>query len=90
MIAIGNLELDVGAAPLTESLLRLSPELFDDFDAVHFPSQLREDCGLIAEVPISRTVSSALISSNNKSFINATINGCEIVLSKPIGSGMLA
>jgi hypothetical protein len=27
MIAIGNLELDVGAAPLTESLLRLSPEL---------------------------------------------------------------
>ena len=32
-----------------ESLLRLSPELFDDFDAVHFPSQLREDCGLIAE-----------------------------------------
>ena len=49
MIAIGNLELDVGAAPLTESLLRLSPELFDDFDAVHFPSQLREDCGLIAE-----------------------------------------
>ena len=36
----------------------------------------------------SRTVSSALISS--KSVINATINGCEIVLSKPIGSGMLA
>jgi hypothetical protein len=27
MIAIGNLELDVGAAPLTESLLHLSPEL---------------------------------------------------------------
>jgi hypothetical protein len=49
MIAIGNLELNVGAALPIESLLRLSPEFFDDFDAVHFPSQLREDCGLIAE-----------------------------------------
>jgi hypothetical protein len=49
MIAVGNLELNVGAALPIESLLRLPPELFDDFDAVHFPSQLREDCGLITE-----------------------------------------
>jgi hypothetical protein len=34
MIAIGNLELDVGAALPMVSLLCLSPELFDDFDAV--------------------------------------------------------
>src|SRR5438874_3385297 len=42
-ITTGDLELDVGAALPMESLLRLSPELFDDFNAVHFPSQLRQD-----------------------------------------------
>jgi hypothetical protein len=49
MVAIGNLELDVGAALPLEPLLCLSSEFFDDFDAVHFPGQLREDCTLIAE-----------------------------------------
>src|SRR6266540_2775463 len=49
MIAIRNLELDVGAALSAESLLGLLPELLDDLDAVHLPRQLGEDCGLIAE-----------------------------------------
>ena len=40
MIAIGDPELDVAAALLTELQLRLLPELFDDFDAVHFAGQL--------------------------------------------------
>jgi hypothetical protein len=38
MIAVRNLELDVGSALPTESLLRLLPELFDNLDAVHLPS----------------------------------------------------
>jgi hypothetical protein len=42
MIAIRNSEL-------TDSLLCLLPQLFDDLDAVHLPSQLCEDCGLIAK-----------------------------------------
>ena len=45
--AIHNLELDIGAALATESLLRLSPEFFDDHDAVHLPEpaaqELRSD-----------------------------------------------
>src|SRR6266436_6075760 len=49
MIAIGNPQLHVGAALLTESSLRLAPKLFNYLDAVHFVSQLRQDCGLIAE-----------------------------------------
>ena len=49
VIAIGNLELNVGAALSAESLLRLLPKLFDDLDAVHFASQLRENCGLITK-----------------------------------------
>ena len=49
MVAIGNLEHNVGEAVPMESLLRLSAEFLDDFDAVHFPCQPREDCGLIAE-----------------------------------------
>jgi hypothetical protein len=44
MIAICNLELDVGAALSVESLLGLLPELLDDLDAVHLPRQLGEDC----------------------------------------------
>ena len=49
MIAIRNLELDIGAALPTESFLRLLPKFFDDLDALHLPSQLRENCRLIAE-----------------------------------------
>src|SRR5262249_34373917 len=49
VIAVGDLELDIGAALLAQALLRLSGELFDDFDAVHFARQLREDCGLVAQ-----------------------------------------
>jgi hypothetical protein len=49
MIAIGNPQLNVGAALLTQSPLRLPPKLLDDLDAVHFVGQLRQDCGLIAE-----------------------------------------
>src|SRR5262249_25019121 len=49
VIAVGDLELDVGAALLTQSLLCLLGELFDDFDAVNFACQLREDRGLVAQ-----------------------------------------
>ena len=49
VIAIGNLELNVGATLSAESLLRLLPKLFDDLDAVHFASQLRENCRLITK-----------------------------------------
>ena len=49
VIAVGDLELDIGAALLAESLLCLAGKLFDDLDAVHHARQLREDCGLVAE-----------------------------------------
>jgi len=88
MIAIRNLELDVGAPLPTESLLRLLPELFDKLDAVHLPGQLREDCSLIAET--SADLEDSVIGADIKRSINATINGCEIVLLKPIGRGRLA
>jgi hypothetical protein len=49
VIAIRNLELNVGASLPTESSLRLLPELFNKLDAVNLPGQLREDCSLVAE-----------------------------------------
>ena len=49
VVAVGDLELDVGAALLAQSLLCLAGELFDDFDAVHLARQLRQDRGLVAQ-----------------------------------------
>ena len=49
MTAIGDLELDIGAALLSESLFCRLAELLDDFDGVNLPGQLREDGGLIAK-----------------------------------------
>jgi hypothetical protein len=64
-------------------------ELFDDFDAVHLARQLREDCGLVAQpgADLQHSVSAPI---SSKSVISATINGCEIVFSKPMGRGILA
>ncbi len=49
MIAIGNLEFDIAAALLSESLFRGLAKLFDYFNGVHPAGQLREDSGLIAK-----------------------------------------
>src|SRR5262249_39429488 len=49
MIAIGNLEFDVAAALLSESLFRRLTKFFNDFNGVYFAGQLREDSGLIAK-----------------------------------------
>ena len=49
MIAIGNLEFDIAAALLSESLFRRLAKLFDDFNGVYLAGQLREDGGLIAK-----------------------------------------
>src|SRR5262249_40984952 len=49
VIAIGNLDRDIAATLAAESLPRLLPKLFNDFDAEHFASQLRENCRLITE-----------------------------------------
>src|SRR5262245_42098248 len=49
MIAVRDSDLNVAAALPTQSLLCLSGELFDDFDAVHLPRQLREDRRLVAQ-----------------------------------------
>ena len=43
MIAIGDLELHSGAALSTKPLLRLSPKLFNDLNAVHLASKLSEN-----------------------------------------------
>ena len=48
MIAIGNLEFDIAAALLSESLFGVLAKLFDDFNGVYLAGQLREDRGLIA------------------------------------------
>ena len=80
MIAVGDPELDVGASLPAQPLPRLLPELLDELDAVNLASQLRQDCSLIAETGADL----------EDGVIRATMNGCEIVLSKPIGSGMLA
>src|SRR5262245_53579912 len=49
MIAVAYPELDIGAALPLQSLLRLPRELFDDLDAVHLASQLREHGGVITQ-----------------------------------------
>src|SRR6267142_1858813 len=49
MIAIGNLEFDIAAALLSESLFRRLTKLFDYFNGVYLAGQLREDSGLIAK-----------------------------------------
>jgi hypothetical protein len=49
MIAIRNLELDVGATFPTQSFLGLLPKLFNNLDAVYLPGQLCEDCSLITK-----------------------------------------
>ena len=49
MIAIRNLELDVGATFPTQSSFGLFPELFNNLDAVYLPGQLCEDCSLVTK-----------------------------------------
>ena len=49
VIAIGNLEFDIAAALLSESLFRGLAKLFDYFNGVYLAGQLREDSGLIAK-----------------------------------------
>jgi hypothetical protein len=65
----------------------VDPLARSDFDAVHRACQFGEHGGLVPEAGGDfRTVSSGR--SSSKSVITATMNGCEIVFSNPIGTGM--
>src|SRR5262249_18621933 len=87
-VTVAHANVDVGVAFSFKPLHCRLRELLDDCDAVPPPSEFGEHRRLIAEpVPTSRTTSSGL--SSSKSVITATMSGCEIVLSKPSGSGRL-
>src|SRR6185369_13992631 len=49
VIAVGDLELDIGATRLRKPVARLVRELLDDLDAVDLAGELGEDRSLIAE-----------------------------------------
>ena len=84
-ITVSNPDLDVGVAFSFEPSHCSLRELVDDFNAVYSASQAlppdsRDPCRF-REPPSSGV-------SSSRSLITATMSGCEIVLSKPIRSGL--
>ena len=62
-------------------------ELLDEFHAVHLLRQLGKDRGLVAEPGADLEHPVARLEASSRSVISATMKGCEMVLSQPIGSG---
>ena len=84
---VSDADGDIGAAELAQVRFGLACQLLHDFDAPHPTGKLGQDRGLIAQ-PGSDLEDAVMGSGPRRSVMSATIKGCEIVLSKPIGSGV--